>query len=143
MALEICKLWKCEKKCEWCFLVFRVIIGLLFAMHGAMKFGFMSDFTISGFAGAMSIPVWLGVIAGLVELIGGIAIVLGLFTRVFATLGGIQMIVAFIMGHMPNGLNPFTNGGELVVVFFASMLLLFGYGAGKFSLDSLLCKKCK
>jgi putative oxidoreductase len=143
MVLEMCKLWKCEKKCEWCFLVFRVFIGLLFAVHGAMKFGIIGEGTISGFATGVGIPLWLGVIVGLIELVGGLAIAFGILTRLFAAFAGIELIVAYIMAHLPNGWNPFTNGGELALVYLASFILLFGYGAGKFSLDSLLCKKCK
>jgi len=143
MNLEKCKIWKCDKKCDCSFLVFRVLIGLLFAVHGAMKFGLIGEGTISGFATGVGIPVWLAVIVGLIELVGGLAVAFGFLTRLFAGLAGVELVVAYIMAHLPNGWNPFTNGGELALVYLASFIVLFGFGGGKFSLDALLCKKCK
>lgn len=130
----------CEKYNAWLFLVFRVVIGLMFAVHGAQKFGIVGDGNISGFASMFGLPMWLAVISGLVELVGGLLIALGLFTRIAAVFTSIQMIAALAIAHFPNGLNPFTNGGELAVIYLAAFLALIGFGGGRYSLEALFCK---
>ncbi|MBS3121341.1 DoxX family protein [Candidatus Woesearchaeota archaeon] len=137
---ECCVKTCCEKYSDWLFLVFRVVVGLMFAVHGAQKFGIIGNGSISGFAAAFGFPVWLAVVAGLVELVGGLFIALGLFTRIAAVFTSIMMIAALAIAHFPKGWNPFTNGGELALLYFAAFLVLVGYGGGKFSLTKLFCK---
>jgi len=100
----------------------------LFAVHGAQKFGIIGDGSIAGFATGMGLPLFLAIIAATVELVGGLAIALGVFVRYAAFFGAINMIVALILAHLPKGIAPWTNGGELASVYLVSMLLLLGYG---------------
>jgi len=134
---------KCKLCGDWTLLIFRILVGFLFATHGASKLGLMGDGSVTGFAAGVGIPVWLAFIAAFIEFAGGLAIAFGLFTRVFAGFAAIELVVAYIMAHAPKGWNPVNNGGELALVYIACFILLFGVGAGKFSLDTLLCSKCK
>ena len=65
-------------------------------------------------------------LAGLIELLGGIAIALGLFTRLAALISGVEMLVAYFMAHAPSGLIPLVNKGELALLYFAAFLVLTG-----------------
>ncbi len=80
-------------------------------------------------------------LAGVIEFFGGLALAVGLFTRL-AALGGLAtMISAYFMAHFPNGWIPIMNKGELALLYFAAFLIFIIYGAGKFSLEHALFKK--
>ena len=113
-----------EKHSEYFYFVFRVIIGALFLLHGIQKLPIM-----------LSLSFNLMFFAGLIELLGGALVILGLFTRYVALLGAVEMLVAYFTVHLPGGLNPLTNKGELALLFLAAFLVLLAYGAGKLSLD--------
>ena len=113
------------------YVIFRVIVGFLFAMHGLSKLGLLGKPAMTG----------LMAFVGVGELLVGLGIVLGLFTRLAALGGLVIMIGAQIKAHLPSGLNPMTNGGELSLLFLGVFLLLFAYGGGKFSLGHALFKK--
>src|SRR4051794_15657894 len=89
-------------------LVLRVILGFIFFAHGAQKVlgwfggpGF--DATMKGFT-TMGIPAALAVLAIAAEFLGGIGLMLGLFTRIAAFAIAIDMVVAVALVHAPNGL---------------------------------------
>lgn len=110
--------------------VFRVLVGLLFFQHGGQKlFGWFTD------KGAVELVSLMG-LAGTIELVGGILLVLGLFTRLTALISGVEMIVAYGMAHASRGLIPIANGGELALLYLACFIAIFGFGAGKLSLDA-------
>jgi|SRR3989344_3539278 len=117
------------------FTVFRVFVGLLFMQHGAQKlFGWFSDKAGAELFSLMGI-------AGVIEFFGGLLIAVGLFTRLVALIGGLEMLVAYFKAHFPSGLVPIMNKGELALLYFACFLVLLIYGAKKFSLDALWFKK--
>lgn len=110
------------------YFIFRLLVGLLFFMHGAQKLlGWFSDNEPVAFMSLMGL-------AGIIELVGGLAIVLGIFTRPVAFIGALEMLVAYFMVHAPNGANPLLNKGELALLYFAAFLVLATQGAGKFAL---------
>ena len=76
--------------------------------------------------------------AGVLEVFGGILIVLGLFTRPVAFLLSGEMAVAYFQAHVPRNFWPVLNGGENVVLFCFVFFYLFATGAGPYSLDTLL-----
>jgi putative oxidoreductase len=116
-----------NKYSEQFYLLFRLVVGVLFFMHGLMKLnGFM--------AGKLPLASLMGA-AMVIELLAGILLVLGLFTKWTALVSAIEMLVAFFMVHAPNGWNPLSNQGEPAALFFAAFLALMAHGAGKFSLD--------
>ena len=119
------------------YVIFRVLVGFLFFQHGLQKlFGWFGG--ING--GTVELMSLLG-LAGAIELVGGAAIMLGIFTRLGALLGGAVMLVAYIKIHAPQGLAPIVNGGELAALYFAAFLLLFIHGNMKWSLEKVLLKK--
>ncbi|MDQ3120386.1 MAG: DoxX family protein [Verrucomicrobiota bacterium] len=108
----------------------RIILGLLFACHGAQKlFGMFGG---KGGAQGMMLA------GGIIELAGGILIALGLLTRPAAFLSSGMMAVAYFMAHASGGLMPIVNKGELAVVYCFVFLYMFFRGSGPLSLDSIL-----
>lgn len=118
-------------------LVLRVVVGAIFAAHGAQKiFEFTLPGTIGSFAGmGVPLPEIAGPVVAFVELIGGILLILGLLTRPVAVLLAIDMIVALVAVHLPAGLWVGDGGYEFVAVLGAAALALALTGAGRFSLD--------
>ena len=108
----------------------RVAAALIFLMHGTQK--------VLGFPGGARMPLTslLG-IAGVIELVGGILMVLGLFTRPVAFVLAGEMAVAYFRAHMPRGTWPILNGGELAVLFCFTWLYFSAAGPGPLSLDAL------
>jgi putative oxidoreductase len=114
--------------------VLRIITGFLFAAHGAQKlFGFLAPpdahlpllFSFMG-------------LAGVLEFFGGLAVLLGLFTRPAAFILSGQMAVAYFMVHAPAGFWPLRNKGELAVLYCFVFLYLAAAGGGPLSLDRLM-----
>jgi len=114
------------------YFIFRVVVGLLFAQHGAQKllgmFGGINGGTVQLFS-------LLG-LAGVIELVGGLLIALGLFTSIGAFFGVFDMLGAWFRVHIKNGWIPITNGGELALLFLVSFLVIIAYGPGKWALGS-------
>ncbi|WP_137290926.1 DoxX family protein [Natronorubrum halophilum] len=120
---------------EHIYFVFRVLVGLLFMQHGAQKlFGLFGGVDGSGSAAPL-----LGMygVAGVIELIGGLLLVIGVLTRLVALITAGQMIVAQFIAHLPDGIVPIQNGGELGLLYIAAFLVLVLYGSGQYSLEHL------
>ena len=114
--------------------LFRVLVGLMFFMHGAGKvFGWFGG-------SAVEIASLIG-IAGVVEVLVGLAVLLGFWTRLAAVGGAITMLVAYFYMHA--GLNPLASGGELAVMYFVAFLVMIRDGAGDWSLEKKLSGKEK
>lgn len=118
-------------------LVLRIVVGAVFAAHGAQKiFEYTIPGTIGSFAGmGVPMPEIAAPFVAFVELIGGILLVLGLFTRLAGILLAIDMIVALVLVHLSAGLWVGEGGYEFVAVLGAAALALALTGAGRFSLD--------
>jgi putative oxidoreductase len=132
-----------EKTKETLFTIFRIIAGLMFMVHGLQKFGLIGSISKggpAGFAAAMGLPSFMGYAVAIGEVAVGLAIALGLLTKIFAIIGAIIMLFAIGMAHLPKGLLPNTNGGELATLYLVVFLALFAYGPGKYALDSKLCE---
>lgn len=76
-------------------------------------------------------------LAGTIELIGGILLVLGLFTRPVAFILSGQMAFAYFMGHAPRGFFPILNGGNLAIEWCFLFLYFAVAGGGSLSLDAI------
>ncbi len=111
--------------------IFRIITGLLFLQHGTQK--------ILGFpASEMGQPPLASLmgVGGLLELVGGILIILGLFTRPVAFILSGMMAYAYWGFHAPAGFMPILNGGELAIMYCFAFLYFVFAGAGAWSLDA-------
>jgi putative oxidoreductase len=117
--------------------LFRVVFGLMFTLFGTIHaFGWPIDFGIP----FGSWPVWW---AGVIELVTGILITLGLFTRIAAFFASGHMAVTYFWQHQPHGVWPMVppemggNGGlESILFCFAFFLLVFT-GGGAYALDGI------
>jgi putative oxidoreductase len=125
-------------------LIIRVVVGLLFVGHGAQKlFGWFGGYGPKGTGGwfesiGMKPGVAMAILAGLMELVGGLLFALGLLTPFAAILLALTMIVAIVKVHGPNGLWSTANGYEYQLVLLVIFIGVALTGAGAYSLDSLL-----
>jgi len=114
--------------------VLRLVIGFTFSLHGFQKwFGLFGG--MGGHAAQVGTRLW---IAGVIEVIGGLLIILGLFTRPVAFLLCGEMAVAYFTQHAPRGVWPIRNAGELAVLYCFIFLYLITAGPGPISLDRVL-----
>ena len=109
--------------------LFRIIFGLLFASHGAQK--------VFGVLGGEKATDTLLLVAGWIELVTGILILLGLFAGVAAFIASGEMAVAYFMKHAPHGFWPLVNHGEAAVLYCFAFLYIAARGSGPLSVDSL------
>ncbi len=112
----------------------RLVAGFTFSLHGLQKL-------LGLFGGAKASMLSLIWVAGCLEAVGGLLIVLGLFTRPVAFLLCGQMAVAYFMAHHPKGIWPIRNGGELAVLYCFVFLYFVFAGPGPLSLDRLIRRK--
>lgn len=120
----------------------RVVVGITFALHGWQKFD-QGIQGVAGFFGSLGIPapeIMAPLIAGL-ELIGGIALILGLGTRIVALLLAGDMLVALVTFHLDKGFFVSNGGYELVLLLAAGCLALFLAGPGDYALDDMVAKR--
>ncbi|MEK6903950.1 MAG: DoxX family protein [Nanoarchaeota archaeon] len=115
------------------YFLFRITVGFLFFSHGYDKFGGFGGTTFPAFS-----LMWL---AGIIEIAVGLGIFFGVFTRLAALGGAVQMAVAYFKVHAAGGLHPLINKGELALLYFVIFLIILIYGAGKWSLGTALFKK--
>ena len=112
--------------------ILRIVSAYLFLLHGTAKF-FASPISMGGS------PSGLTLVAGILEILGGILSMLGLFTRPTAFILSGQMAVAYFMAHASKSiLFPIANGGESAVLFCFIFLYIATSGGGKWVLDNLL-----
>jgi len=114
-----------------CYALMRIVVGFLFLWHGSQKlFGIPN--AIPG-----PVPPFITYVAGPIELIGGILIMIGLFTRWAAFIASGEMAVAYWMVHGTKALLPIQNMGELAVVYCFVFLFISTQGGGIWSVDAL------
>jgi len=118
----------------------RIMAAAAFFSHGAQKlFGWFGGFGEGGTAELMS---RFGA-AGVIEVVVGVALALGLFTRILAFLGSGEMAVAYFWMHAAGSGSIWwwVNRGETVMLFSFVLLFFAAYGAGPYSLDAWLAKR--
>ena len=113
--------------------VMRIVFGLVFLMYGAQKFGMLGG--VNGQGASAPLLSWPFGIAGAIEVVVGLLLILGLLTKVAAFIGSGEMAVAYFMTHMPAGMTPVQNGGQAAVLFCFAFLYIATRGAGIWSVD--------
>ncbi len=114
----------------------RVVVAFLFACHGAQKlFGVFGG--ADGAGGTVAFPTWPSFWAALIELVAGVLVGIGLFTRVAALLCSGAMAYAYFVVHQPIALLPIPNGGETAALFSWIFLLIAVLGPGALAVDNL------
>ena len=110
--------------------IMRIVVGLLFACHGAGKaFGIFGHQVMTG------APLML--VATIIELAGGLLVAVGFEAGYAAFLASGEMAAAYFMAHVANGFWPIVNKGELAVVYCFVFLFIAAHGSGKLSIDGL------
>lgn len=117
----------------------RVVAGLLFLAHGLVK---VAGFPEGAQPGQQALLSLFGV-GGLIELVTGVLLILGLFTRPAAFIASGQMAVAYFLFHAPQSPFPAVNQGDAAILFSFIFLYLFTAGPGAFALDSYLKRDAK
>ncbi|MEV7191363.1 DoxX family protein [Streptomyces sp. NPDC093510] len=119
--------------------LFRIVIGLLFACHGAASlFGVLGG---AADGGTIDAGTWPGWYAAVIQLVGGALVLLGLGTRAAAFVSSGSMAYAYFKVHQPEALWPMENGGEAAAIFCWAMLLLVFTGSGAFGLDRFFASR--
>ena len=120
------------------FALLRIVIGLLFACHGAQKV--LGMFPNASHPLPSPLPPMIAT-GGWIELIGGFLVALGLLGDWAAFICSGQMAVAYFTVHAKGGFFPIVNGGELAVLYCFIFLYIAFHGSGILSLDHLLFRR--
>lgn len=114
--------------------VLRIMAAATFLTHGTMKlFGWPS--AMEGTLNALM------TVAGVLEVVGGLLLVIGLFSRPVAFILSGMMAVAYFMAHAPGGFFPMMNGGEAAMLFCLVFLYIAAAGPGPWSVDEVMARK--
>jgi putative oxidoreductase len=121
-----------KKYANYAYALLRIVTGFMFAFHGAQKIlGLLSEFQPAVWS-----QLWFG---GIIELVGGLMVMLGFQTRAAAFLCSGTMAVAYIQYHwkfqIGSQLLPALNKGELAILYSFVFLLIACRGGIKWSLD--------
>jgi putative oxidoreductase len=128
-------------------LLLRLVAGIIFLMHGLQKTADISMF--GGFLGSVGVPAphffaWAVVV---LELAGGLALILGFLTHWVSKLFVLQMLAAIFLVHASKGFMADKGGYEFALLLLVVVISLMITGAGKWSLDEWLlgtcCGKCE
>jgi putative oxidoreductase len=118
------------KHSEVLYSVMRIVMGLLFACHGAQKL-----FGVIGAKSPAADPLLIA--AGIIEFSGGLLIALGIWTAYAAFIASGEMAVAYFRVHAPQGFWPIVNGGERAVLYCFAFLFIASKGPERFSIAAL------
>jgi putative oxidoreductase len=124
-------------------LIARVGVGVVLLAHGWQKY---NEYTLAGTTGAFEgmgvpLPGLAAVFVTTIEIVGGLALIVGLLTPMFALLNMVSMLGALLLVHAPNGVFVENGGFELVLALFAGLAVVAVLGAGKLSADGLLGRR--
>ena len=121
----------------------RIVVGIMFLMHVSTKFKLGADavaanvFAKNGLEPAM---IWAYVVM-FIELVGGVCLIIGLFTRFVAAVLAIEMLIALVFVHLPKGYAAGGGGYEYVLLIGAVCFAIAIRGGGPYSIDRFLGKE--
>ena len=121
----------------------RVVVGIMFLVHVSLKFEIGAVAVAANILAKNGIQpalMWAYIIMGL-ELVGGVCLIIGLFTRFFAAALAIEMLVALLFVHLPKGYAAGGGGYEYVLLIGAVCFAIAIRGGGVYSLDRFLGKE--
>jgi putative oxidoreductase len=120
----------------------RIVVGVMFVMHdwGKLSAGPAAVAANLAKSGLEPAIFWAYVIL-FFELVGGICLIIGLFTRFFAAALAIEMLVALLLVHLPKGYAVATGGYEYVLLIGAACFFIAIRGGGPYSVDRMIGKE--
>jgi putative oxidoreductase len=118
----------------YAYAAFRIVTGLLFMFHGLQKI-------LGLFGGKVMAVGTLPWFAGIIEITGGILVLVGLFTSIAAFICSGEMAAAYFIAHFPRGFWPIQNQGELAALYCFAFLFIAARGGGPLSLDRVIRRK--
>lgn len=123
--------------------ILRIVAGFLIMQHGLQKvLGLLPAPPAPGAPPPAPFdPMSLAGISGILELVGGVLLIVGLFTRSAAFILSGLLAVGYFMAHAPQGFWPILNRGELAALYSFVFLYLAAAGGGEWSLDNLLWRR--
>ena len=128
-----------ERYAPTTYALFRIVFGFLFMCQGLQKLvGWFGGFGGSGQPAPIASIFGM---AGIIEVLCGLVIMLGLATKLAAFLASGEMAVAYFYAHQPQGMWPIENQGERAVLFCFAFLYIASRGAGKLSIDDAMGRK--
>jgi putative oxidoreductase len=127
---------------SWGLTVLRLVVGIVFLAHGWQKLFTMHISGVTGFLGMSGIPIpgISAIVLTSVELLAGLALILGIVTRWAALLLAFDMVVAILAVHLKNGFF-MPRGYEFALTLLAACIALSLTGPGAASLDDILMKR--
>ena len=122
----------------WGITVLRITVGIVFLAHGGQKLFVVGFDNVAGFMGKIGVPAPMlaAIVVSLVEFLGGVALVVGAFTRWAAVPLAITMLVAIMTVHLKAGFF-LPAGYEFALTLFSANVALILLGSGKASVDGL------
>jgi len=121
---------------DYTYVIARAIVAIVFFIHGTYK--------LFGWFGAKSVAPLFSLfgLGGVIETVVAVLLFFGLFTRLGALLGALEMAYVWFFIHIAKGVwNPLANGGEPAVLFFCLFIIFLALGARKCSLDKVFFNK--
>jgi putative oxidoreductase len=122
------------------YLIVRVVAGAWLIPHGWAKWGMGAQAVAANVLGRRGIEpaLFFAYVIMILETLGGIMLVIGLFTRPVALLLFIEFLVIVFKAHLPNGWNPSAGGAEFVAMWCLILLAILLRGGGPWSVDRKL-----
>ena len=122
-----------ERERPYILSILRIVVALLFMEHGLQKY--------IGFPSAGPPMTTLLYVQSVVEIVGGILLLIGAYTRVVSFILAGDMAAAYFMAHFPRSFFPAANGGDAAVLFCFAFFYIFFAGGGPWSVDRAVLKQ--
>ncbi|MBS3114229.1 DoxX family protein [Candidatus Woesearchaeota archaeon] len=132
-----------SKLSQWTLALLRVVLGVIFTYHGYLKLFVVGSLPeTAGFFAQVGIPManYAAVVVAFAEFFGGLFLLLGVVTKWTTLVLIFEMLIAFFMVHLKNGLLVSKGGYEFVLLILAGLVVLLVNGAGALSLGKKLFK---